>query len=97
MTSQAATARLMGSPEVPKNMIDAFDFLRRGSLSFEFLMMRWSFIASILFFLKSTTCRMIVEFDLFSKRRLSAGILVVSMVSFSRQVIHDLFRINFFD
>lgn len=81
LTSQAATTRLIGQNDMmAKNVMNAYEFLQKGSLNIEFLLTKWTFMTSILFFLKSTCFRMIVEFDLFSKRRKTAGVMVVSMM-----------------
>ena len=81
LSSQFATTQLLTTQHYStKNVKDAYDFLQSSKLKIEFILTQWTFVTSILFFLKSTCCRMIVEFDLFSKRRRTAGVMVLSMM-----------------
>jgi hypothetical protein len=83
LSSQAATAFLLNPQPITTKLAaaDAYQFLR-NNMNLEFLVTRWAFINSILFFLKSTCFRMILEFELFSKKsRLTAGVMVVSLMT----------------
>jgi hypothetical protein len=83
LSAQAATSLLLSPQPVTAKFAaaDAYQFLR-NSMNVEFLLTRWCFINSILFFLKSTCFRMILEFDLFSRKsRRTAGVMVVSLMT----------------
>jgi hypothetical protein len=83
LSAQAATSLLLSPQPVTTKFAaaDAYQFLR-NSMDVEFLLTRWSFISSILFFLKSTCFRMILEFDLLSRKsRRTAGVMVVSLMT----------------
>jgi hypothetical protein len=79
MSSQAAMSRLLFAQEAPHKIVDAYMFLR-SRMNLEFLLCRWSFLTSIFCFLQSTLCRMLFEFDLFSRRRRTASVMLVSMM-----------------
>jgi hypothetical protein len=83
LSAQAATVFLLSPQPVTTKLAaaDAFQFLK-NNMNVEFLVTRWSFIFSILFFLKSTCFRMILEFELFSKKsRRTAGVMVLSLMT----------------
>lgn len=85
MTAQAATSTLLleshhWMTQIPSKVIKMEAFLLE-SMNFELILTRWSFIMSFLLLLSSTGLRMIAEFDLFTRRRKSASIMVISMIS----------------
>eukprot|EP00980_Cylindrotheca_fusiformis_P017383 scaffold5395_cov126-Cylindrotheca_fusiformis.AAC.3 len=82
-SGQAALTRLLSPQPVTTKMVatDAYQFLR-AYMNMEFLMTRWSFVTSIVFFLMTTCFRLILEFELFTKRkRQSAGVTVVALMT----------------
>lgn len=83
LSGQAATTMLLSPQPVATKAaaFDAYQFLR-ANMNVEFLLTRWSFTTSIVFFLQTTCFRLILEFDLFSERaRRTAGVMVVSLTT----------------
>lgn len=78
--SQAATTCLLCPISLPKNVAGSSVYqILQATMNFEFLLTRWSFITSILCFLQSICFRLIIEFELFSKKsRRTAGVMVTS-------------------
>jgi hypothetical protein len=60
--------------------MDVYSFLR-SVMDFEFTMTRWSFLTSLFCFLSAATGRVVLEFDLWTKKRRLAGVMVFSKMT----------------
>lgn len=79
-STTAGTFLLLQKIEVADPTIDVYHFLKTA-LGFEFVLTRWSFLTSQLLFLVSLTGRIMLEFDLLTRKRLLPAVITLATMS----------------
>ena len=79
-STSAGTMLLLHKYQTPDPHIDVYRFLRE-CMDLEFCLTRFSFITSLMCFLSAVTGRIIIEFDLWTKKRRLAGFMVLSKMT----------------
>jgi hypothetical protein len=77
---QVVTAITTTTTTTTEPNMDVYSFLR-SVMDFEFTMTRWSFLTSLFCFLSAATGRVVLEFDLWTKKRRLAGFMVFSKMT----------------